>query len=61
MSFNKEKKIVFCVFGCEFDASLQVLLKIFLQEDISGESENFGCMVSSVEIQFSQISPNANR
>ena len=56
-----KKKVSCFVFGCDFDTSLQVLLKIFLQDDISGESENFELMVPSVEIKFCQISPKANR
>jgi hypothetical protein len=52
MSFDNGKKVSCFVFGCEFDDSLQVLLKIFLQDDMSGESENFGFMMPKVEIQF---------
>jgi hypothetical protein len=58
MSFNNN---FFWGGGCEFDASLQVLLKIFLKDDMSAESENFGFMVSNIEIQFCQISPKASR
>jgi len=60
MSFHNEKLFLFFSW-LEFDATLQVLLKIYLQDDMSGESENFVFMMSNVEIQFCQISPKANR
>jgi hypothetical protein len=42
MSFYGKKNAPCSVFSCEFDVSLQVLLKIYSPDDMSGESQNFG-------------------